>query len=158
MYHQRLKTLRERFEEKFEIVGECWLWKSGRSRPEEHPKFWTGAGYERASHVSLSIYQPWKKRSVYVCHKCDNPLCVNPKHLFAGDHLINMRDKAKKGRSYRPVGRKNPKSRLTREIAGLIEAEIRGGGISQDKIAAKYGVGQNTVSQISLGRHWSQKE
>lgn len=159
MYHQRFKTLEERFEEKFDRAGEdeCWLWKAGRHRPQEHPKIRVGDGYKKASKVAFLLYKGEDPGANHVCHSCDTPLCVNPKHLFLGTHLANMQDKAKKGRSHHPIGRKNPKSKLTRLIAEKIAADLAKGTLSQTEIGWKYDIGQSTVSEIKRGTHWSQK-
>lgn len=160
MYHQRFKTLKERFEEKFDKAGEndCWLWKAGRSRPQEHPKIRVEQGYTKASKVSLLLYRGQDAGGMHVCHSCDTPLCVNPNHLFLGTHLRNMQDKASKGRSHRPSGRKNPKSKLTRLVAQKIADDLSKGSLSQTEIAWKYEIGQSTVSEIKRGCHWTQIE
>ncbi|QIG68266.1 HNH endonuclease protein [Rhizobium phage RHph_Y1_10] len=160
MYHQRFKTLEERFEEKFDRAGEndCWLWKAGRSRPQEHPKIRLDGGYKKASKVSLLLYRGQDAGDMHVCHSCDTPLCVNPNHLFLGTHLLNMQDKVSKGRSHRPAGRKNPKSKLTKLAAQKIAADLERGELSQQEIARKYEIGQSTVSEIKRGRHWTQQE
>jgi len=83
----------------------------------------------------------WKKENgpipekMEVCHKCDNPSCINIQHFFLGTHQNNMSDKAKKGRGL---------LKLTREQIFKIREE---GGYQKD-IAKKYGIGQAQVSRI----------
>jgi len=74
---------------------------------------WTGAlsvkGYGctningkgvRAHRASYTIYNGEIPYGLIVCHRCDNPPCVNPAHLFLGTHLDNEQDKLIKGRNY----------------------------------------------------------
>ena len=48
----------------------------------------------------------------YICHKCDNPKCVNPNHLFLGDHSLNMKDAFKKNRIIVPEGKRFKKGHI----------------------------------------------
>lgn len=79
---------------------ECWEWKAARN--------WLGYGtfwvndlkYCAGAHrVSWEIENGPIPEGMWVCHRCDNPGCVNPAHLFLGTALDDMRDKANKGRS-----------------------------------------------------------
>lgn len=99
------KTLRERFDRKFEKRGpdECWPWTGAREK----------SGYGRI-HVSSYRSPGWAHRVSYelavgvipegmeVCHTCDNPSCVNPAHLFVGTTKDNALDKVAKGRNFNP--------------------------------------------------------
>jgi HNH endonuclease len=87
---------------------------------------------------------------LHVCHKCDNPPCVNPDHLFIGTHVDNMMDKHGKGRC-RTVTGELSKSKLTEAAV----REIRADKISLVKdLAAKFGVRPNTISMVRTGRNW----
>ena len=77
--------------------GSCWLWKGGK----------TEFGYGRANNggkgifahrLSWVIYSGKIPEGILVCHKCDNPSCVNPVHLFLGTTTDNVRDCVKKKR------------------------------------------------------------
>lgn len=93
-----------------------------------------------------------------VCHKCDNPKCINPYHLFLGTKSDNMKDCFDKGRSkIKPVsfkGSNNPMSKLTHHEAMEIRKVSLSGNISQKTIADNYGISQSQVSLIKLGKLW----
>jgi len=156
MYHQRFKTVDERFDEKYVIdpCG-CWLWKTGEKYPARHPDFRVDGGYKKASHFSWERAngRPLKEGE-QTLHKCDVPRCVNPDHLFIGDHKANMEDKARKGRSHRPRGESNGRARITRFVASEIRRLYAAGGISQQKLADRFGLAQPTVSQIIRNEVW----
>ena len=82
---------------------------------------------------------------MFVCHKCDNPPCCNPDHLFIGTHDDNMRDMAKKGRGRSGVI--GATSFLTVDQVASIRADSR----SLKEIAADYGIDFRKVSDIKAG-------
>lgn len=154
MYHQRFKTTDDRFDEKYDRhPSGCWIWKTGADH--EYPKFWVG-GYIRASHFAWERANGRKLRpDELICHHCDTPRCVNPDHLFIGDVTANMRDRSRKGRGNHPAGELNGRARITRELADRIRKEYAG-GLSQQKIADKYAIGQTTVSNVIRRVRWTE--
>ena len=99
-------------------------------------------------------------RGLLVCHRCDNPKCVNPAHLFCGTVLDNERDKDAKRRRPPPWwvlhpelalrGVKNPASKLT--LAQV--AEIRRPGAGTNELARKFGVNRTTIQRVRSGKNW----
>jgi hypothetical protein len=76
----------------------CWLWTS-TVNSSGVARFSIGQKQHQASRVSWLIHNGPFDLSLFMCHKCDNPRCVNPDHLFLGTHLDNMADMRAKGRS-----------------------------------------------------------
>jgi Mor family transcriptional regulator len=90
-----------------------------------------------------------------VCHKCDNPPCVNPDHLFLGTHAENMKDMGDKGRRIgKAQGEESGRARLAAEQIVEIRRRYAEGGISYRDLAARYGVGKNTIQAIIQRRSW----
>jgi hypothetical protein len=123
----------------------CWIWTGSRH------KF--GYGYIRhegrtllAHRVSWQLSKGEIPSGLCVLHRCDNPPCVNPAHLFTGDHADNAADKVSKGRETAP-GAKLTSARVAEIIAAR-------GSTSQRAIAERFGVSQGTVSLIYAGKIW----
>lgn len=89
-----------------------------------------------------------------VCHRCDNPSCVNPNHLFVGTQRDNILDCIRKGRARRrdQRGTKNHQAKLTE--SQVLEIRYSESG-PQGQIAKRYGVTQTIISDIRRGVAWT---
>lgn len=90
---------KERFLERVSKTESCWIWVGGRASNGYGMTRFLGKqmGAHRASWLAFRGAIPPK---ISVLHRCDNPPCVNPEHLFLGTQKENMRDKIQKGREY----------------------------------------------------------
>lgn len=89
-----------------------------------------------------------------VCHRCDNPPCVNPAHLFLGTHLENMRDSQRKGRVYRARGTLQYGAILNEPQVRAIRAKAAA-GIRPRDIARELGISRQLVYRIVTRRIWA---
>lgn len=125
---------------------ECWPWV-GPVTDRGYGKLSYGGKNKRAHQVSFFLkngfYPP------FTLHKCDNPPCCNPDHLFAGDHASNMRDMATKGRAWKPGNELHPMHKLT----DVEVAEIRSIGrtVRAADLAARFRIHTNYVHQLLRG-------
>ena len=91
-----MKTTKERFWEKVDKSGDCWKWIAhllkGYGRFRLNNKTWS------AHRVSWTLHYGEIPEGMCVLHRCDNPGCVNPEHLFLGTRTDNMKDRDQKGR------------------------------------------------------------
>jgi predicted XRE-type DNA-binding protein len=146
----------ERFNKKYQIQENgCWLWTSGtrlNGKGVPYPRHWTDDFKSIGAHrFAYELAHGAIPKGMYVCHKCDTPLCVNSDHLFVGTHNDNMRDMVQKNRSFTGRGEnKKGRAKLTNEQA----KEIRKINASQSKIAKLFGVSQNTISRIKSGESY----
>ncbi len=92
-----------------------------------------------------------------VMHSCDNPSCVNPKHLSAGTSLDNVADRFKKKRCAK--GESNGSAKLTLEDVAKIKAEYskKKKGFGSIALGKKFGVCHSTILRIVNGARWNEK-
>jgi hypothetical protein len=93
-----------------------------------------------------------------VLHKCDNPPCFHPSHLFTGNQSDNIMDCISKGRHISSnsglKGSRHPSSKLTEDIVLEIRSR-RKDGIPQVEIARSFGLSQATVSMLVNKKRWT---
>lgn len=131
----------------------CWFW-IGSKFPKGYGqvKLPKQRKQEYAHRISYMIHHGEILDGKHVCHKCDNPSCVNPDHLFLGTAHDNHMDMKQKGRHL--YGERNNQSILTDDAVRKIK-QLLNDGLSQEKIARMFGVQQMQISRIKRGLRWS---
>lgn len=127
--------------------GACWVWCGAREGQMKYGRLKLGGKRYQAHRFSYALAYGVVSDDEYVCHKCDNPKCVRPDHLFTGTPAENTADMIYKGR--KPVGREVSKL-LTEEQVVLIKCDRR----PQSVIAAEYNVSKSTINKIKTGVNW----
>ena len=89
---------------------------------------------------------------MFVCHKCDNPACVNVEHLFLGSPLENVMDMESKGRSRRPKHEEHGMAKI--DFATARWMRDMNGHVSQKTIAFVAGLTAQQTSNVLSGKHW----
>lgn len=147
------RPLADRFWEKVDKrdANECWPWLAS-TKQGGYGRISDECGRPQQAHrVSYGLtFGPIPDGNV-VCHRCDNPRCVNPSHLFLGTQADNLRDMRSKGRGNPLRGIQHPKARLTEELAQLLRHDPR----SHRQLARAFGIGKSTVGMIKARVTWT---
>lgn len=132
----------------------CWLW-TGSVGANGYPKHRLG-GKTVAAHRTAYRLACSDPGSLFVCHRCDTPTCVNPNHLFLGTPADNVADMDAKGRAVRRGvrGERNPCSKLKDSQILDIRTE-RAAGRTLKALAAKYSVSESMISMVCRGVRWA---
>lgn len=157
-----MKSDHDRFWALVEKTPYCWNW-IGSTSTRGYGRFWKGGRVIPAHWFLLDDYPPAGKEA---CHKCDNPSCVRPGHIFIGTRSDNMRDMVRKGR-HNPVGAYAPRSvpsakpgslnhqaKLTEDDALIIKATPKLRGYPR-RIAKAFGISRSVAFDIMAGRRWT---
>lgn len=133
----------------------CWLW-TATVAPNGYGRISVQGRMALAHRLSFQLFCRPLQPGEQACHRCDNRLCINPDHLFAGTAADNAQDAIKKGRRSAGSawgGEGNPNRRLTendvREIRRLHAAGARG-----VDLARAFGLTRSGVCEITKRRSW----
>jgi hypothetical protein len=141
-----------RFWSKVDRSGDCWVWQACRN-PAGYGRFRLDGRAQLAHRVSYRWAVGVDLGDLCVCHRCDNPPCVNPAHLFVATPAENSADMRAKGRSHRQVGELSGKAKLTEaDVATILD--LRAGGATLTEIARRFGVHSAHASRICRGLRW----
>lgn len=145
---------------------QCWEWTAGRTSAG-YGAFWTGRRDILAHRMSYILAVAPVPLAMYVCHHCDNPLCVRPSHLFIGTAKDNMQDAVSKGRiatgdrngsrihpDRRAKGERQGASKLTEQLVCDMRVAYRAGK-NQYELARDFGVHRSTAMRAVMGETWS---
>lgn len=151
--HQRAKTLVEFFWERVTpgATDECWEWQ-GAVHDTGYGRIMLKKKGFYAHRVSYELHHGLLEEGLCACHTCDNRLCVNPNHLFAGTRDDNNADMRRKERHV--FGEKSPQAKLTEADVIQIRSLAKS-GLSQREIGERYGVHRVHVGDIIQREYWS---
>ena len=136
----------------------CWEWQG--SKHNGYGRIIVGSRKDNtrcvkgAHRVAYEIWRGIIPDGYKVCHKCDNPSCVNPDHLFVGTRQDNVNDRENKNRNVVKVGEEQPRSKLTKSAVKNARWERAYKGTSFQELANKYGVSKQTMMNAIKGKTW----
>jgi hypothetical protein len=148
-------TPQERFWKYVVKTDGCWKWV-GSKDSNGYGRLNVDGAPELAPRLSWMIHYGDIPEGKCVCHKCDNPSCTNPEHLFVGSYKDNTADMWNKGRAKPGVslGEKHGMSKLTSETVRA----IRNTPGTDIEVAKVFGISRVTVYDIRIGKTWKHLE
>lgn len=155
-YAANKRPTAERFWSHVVKTETCWLFNGGKTK--DYGVLNDGNGNNvRANRFSWELHNGPIPHGLWVLHKCDNPPCVNPDHLFLGDRSANMKDAAAKGRldqQTNPLRRRAAMATLTLAEAATVKREYTAGGITLQALGDRYGVTKSAIWRIVRDLNW----
>ncbi len=127
----------------------CWEWTECRDS-NGYGLFFRGAGKSRLAHrASWEFKNGPIESGWFVLHRCDNPCCVNPDHLFLGSQQDNIMDMVRKQRNQR--GSRRPAAKLTEDVVRSIRSTT---DKSHTQIAREFGVARSVITNVINRKAW----
>lgn len=131
---------------------ECWLWTKYRDRDGYGKFMFNYKGFKACKLAYILTYGPVPD-GICVLHKCDNPPCCRPEHLYLGTQADNVADRVNRGRQLR--GESHPLTVLNNKEVLDIRRQFTGGRGEQTKLAAIYNVSLAMINRIIRRRTWT---
>lgn len=142
-------------------MDNCIEWNKGKDRDGYGHKKKHGKTFRVHRIVYEQNFGPIPK-GLFICHKCDNPSCINPKHLFLGTPLDNVKDMINKGRKIIAKGSRLSHQRERNPSAKLIELHVKNirdyflMGMSQKKLSVIFNISRSQIGRIVRNESWKE--
>lgn len=147
----RRSNTAEKFHTRYrKLENGCWEWTGSHANP--YGKFKLDGKYWSAHRISYILANGPIAETDIVCHKCDNPYCVNPDHLFIGTTADNVHDRVTKGRS--AIAERNVNSKLTREQVVAIRAADLSARGAKTRLAVQLGISVTALCYVLKRKNW----
>jgi hypothetical protein len=162
-----MKTLEERFWSYVDKKSdeECWEWKGSLDRNGYGEIYCKATAHFRAHKISWMIHSGSSvPKGICVLHKCDNPKCVNPNHLYLGTQKDNAKDREERGRGNRRFlyGEEHPQHGTNHRSNKLSENDVleirrlwKTGEYTLRELGEKFGVSNGLINNINHRRKWA---
>lgn len=157
----RTVPIEQRFWARVTKTDSCWNFAVTKGL--KYGQIWFDGRFVLAHRLSYELYVGPIQEGLLVCHRCDNPTCVRPNHLFLGTYQDNRDDCMRKDRYARGTGmhaRRNTargeragNSKLTAEQVARARDLISNGDSNKD-VARALGVHRSTIERIANGSTW----
>ena len=164
-------SVEDRFWEKVDKSGDCWLWTAS-TKDGQYGCFWMNGRSTFAHRTAWEIHNGPIPDGILVCHTCDTPLCVRPAHLWLGTNADNMRDRDQKGRQAQGDrsgsrlypekfrGENNGRAILTEpQVIDIRERYVKGRGRmapgNVSALADEFGTSTAVIWKAATGRLWA---
>ncbi len=158
IYDSMLYYTKNRFYDKVLLPNEngCMEWQASK-RDFGYGAFSLHGGFPIKAHrYSYELFNGKIPKGMHVLHKCDNPPCVAPEHLYLGTDKENSSDRIKRNRHSPPpvrFGEKNNKSKLTdNDVINILK--LFNSGVSAYKVSKIYNMDKSTIQDIKSGKNW----
>lgn len=146
-----MNSVVDRFNQKLLITPGCWLWKARQKKG--YGLMYVQGKMVAAHRLSYELHVGKIPDGLLVCHKCDNPICVNPEHLFVGSDADNSDDKLSKGRQAKgpQVGTAKLSEMAVLEMRQMY-AKGKNGGIKA--LASRFNISKSQVWNVVNRKEW----
>jgi len=137
-----------------ETPNGCWEYQGGKHK-DGYGLFFLGWKSHLAHRVSFELFKG-PLGDLQALHSCDNPPCCNPRHLFAGTHQDNMKDRDAKGRGYDRSGENNGRAKIGWPQARAIRVLKEEHRATTDELCCLFGVSRHIVQSILRNETWKE--
>lgn len=131
----------------------CWNWKRCQDENGYGRFRWPGDRSHRSNRISWRLTRGAIPIGLFVCHKCDNPLCARPDHLFLGTQDENMKDMTSKQRSFSQLGSLNGHAKLGDDDVRTIRT-LAGSGFNFAELGRMFSVTKECIGLIVRRQTW----
>jgi hypothetical protein len=134
---------------------ECWPWTGGVNTYGYGTCGYNGKLTNASRVAYIMANGDIENEGMVVCHKCDNPICCNPAHLWLGTPADNLRDCREKGRQRYKYGAEHHRVNAKLTPEKVREArKLYSEGVSQSEIGRRWGIHSSVISRAVRGECW----